>query len=101
MQPLEIGSSNIVEVQRLRNGTTPITDAVISMTVYDGAGVEVSGATWPVTLTHSADGYYSVTLPSTLVLRRGGTYYGIVDATSGGLTKKWEIQLQAQAEAVY
>jgi hypothetical protein len=104
MQRLVIDNNNVVELQRLRNSISggPITDATVSLTVYDGAGVPVVGQIWPASMQHVSDGYYRTTLDSSLILRRGGTYYGIITADgSGGERGKWELQIKAEAGKVY
>jgi len=72
---LLVGSTNLLEVGRtvpVTNQTNglPVNDATVTATLYDDAGVPVTGTDWPVTLTRvpDADGVYRAVLPHTLAL---------------------------------
>lgn len=62
------------------------------MTLKDSDGVEISGETWPKTLTYesASDGRYKCTLAAALALVAGKTYYGHITATQGGVTRFWK-----------
>lgn len=79
------GSDNVVQLSGLADTVTgdPIVDAVVAVTIYDGAGAEVSGAAWPVAMPYVlADGVYRVTLPYTVGVVGPATYTQRIVATT-------------------
>ena len=95
---LYIGNDNIVEVDSLRNvSTSPISyinDATVTATLYDTSGDEVSGETWPITLSYvgSSNGKYTGTITDTVTsgLSPNKRYRLRIQANGGaGLQAEW------------
>lgn len=78
------------------DGST-INDAVVSMTIKDSAGVDVTGVTWPVTMPFTGtDGQYSATIEEGAGFVDDSGYTAFIDAeTPGGITGHWEVPLGA------
>lgn len=94
-------NDTVLEVRDLRNGVTGeyLDQAALSVTVYDTAGVAVSGAVWPLAMSYVAgsNGKYRVTLPAALALTKRNKYTAVVLADGGvGLDARWEIELSCQ-----
>ena len=73
---------------------TPIyvNDATVAVTVYDDAGVEVTGQVWPLTLAYEAasDGVYSASVDPITGISAGMKYNVILLATGAtGLVGQW------------
>jgi len=58
------------------------------------AGAEVSGQTWPATMSYvaSSNGVYRTTLENDLAVSVGSTYEAIISVTSGSLKAKWTVR---------
>jgi len=90
-------NDNIIELRLLTNAITEVVDtgATVSVTLTDASGVQVSGQSWPATMSHvgdssTADGTYRATLDSDLVLSTKQGYKAIVNAVgSGGEVGQW------------
>lgn len=100
MTPLTIyiGNTSIIELQNLTNSVTglAVTNATVVVTLTDGAGDEVSGQTWPVTLTHVAAGTYRATLENDIDLVAHRNYTATVDATVSGVgVGRWTSTVRA------
>lgn len=91
---LLVGSSNTIEVRGLRDAISLSYQnaATVTITLKDAAGNNVSGETWPFTLSYvaSSDGIYRGTLAAALGIVAGRTYYGHITATQGGSTRFWK-----------
>lgn len=96
---LYVGNTNYVELDALTNEVTGvvITDASVTLRLKDAAGADVAGETWPLVLTHVADGLYRCYLVSTLPLVADAKYTGEVVAIAGGsLVGKWSLDFVAK-----
>ncbi len=87
------GSSIIIELEGLHNvldAATPITHATVTARLLDANGDEVPGITWPVTLSHDADGTYRTTVDGTALSLTVGARYALrVNALVGNLKRQW------------
>jgi len=79
--------------------TTYINDATVTATLVDEDGANVSGQSWPVTLSYVAasNGNYRATLEDVLVLSHGSNYTAKITANGGaGLMGYWELPIAAE-----
>jgi hypothetical protein len=93
---LYIGNNSIVDVTGLRdeNSGSFVSDARVSVALYDGSGLPVPGTDWPLAMDYLADsnGVYRATLPFTLALSEGARYVARVIADAGdGLRAQWDM----------
>jgi hypothetical protein len=93
---LYLGNNSIVDVTGLKNETSGeyVTDANISVALYDAAGLPVAGTDWPLAMPYLADsnGVYRATLPFTLALVEGARYVARIVADAGeGLRAQWDM----------
>jgi hypothetical protein len=103
MDVIYIANTNVVELADLVNGMTgaTVTGATVSVTLTDSTGTSVTlatGSSWPLTMAAAsgATGSYRATLPHTLTLTTGATYYADVTASGGdGLYGSWHVPLRA------
>ena len=68
---------------------TAVTDANVVATIYTLDNTEVAGQSWPVSLTHEADGNYYASVESDLDIDIGKRYYIEIIAVSGPTQKTW------------
>lgn len=69
---------------------TAVTGATVEATVYKADGeTEVSGITWPLTLTEGDDGEYSATIQDDIEVTEGQNYVIKITATKGNADAKW------------
>lgn len=90
---LYVGNSNVIELQELTNSVTDVVDeaATVTVTLYDCSGTEVTGQSWPATMTHATGGTYRVTLDDGIAITVNNKYIAKVDATGvGGQVGHWE-----------
>ena len=87
---LLIGSDNVIRLRGLNNGATPpayYNAADIEATLYDSAGHEVAGQSWPAAFSYipASDGDYDANLENTLKIgeRSGYTLVVVVEAVAG------------------
>lgn len=95
-------SDNLVTVSGLKNEVTGafVNTAVVTVTLVDRNGVDVTGSSWPVTLTYipASDGVYQGTLPDSLDLTKFEVYTAQITADAGpGLRQYWECEGPADA----
>jgi hypothetical protein len=96
-------SDNSLVLSSLTNGLTSalIGGATVTCQLETATGATVSGlatgVTWPLTMAAgSTTGTYRCTLPYTLALTEGVTYYAEVVADGGaGLRRKWRYPVRA------
>lgn len=86
----------VVEVRGLENEVTGenINNATVTCTLLDAEGDEVSGQSWPMSMTYvaSSAGVYRGTLPYTLGISPAGRYTLKIDVDAGaGLRGQWEV----------
>lgn len=100
MNPLYIGNDNRVRLVGLRDADdTYQNSAVVEVTLKDADGNNLSGQTWPLTLTYiaSSNGDYSEVLQDTITgLSNNDSITAVVDVTSAGLTAHWEVPVTAE-----
>jgi|SRR5581483_1569992 len=87
-------SDNVVSITVARgsDGTTPVTDATGSMTLYDEYGQAVAGATGISMSTTGSAGVYTATIPAASFNPNPGRSYRLkISLTSGSLaaTRVW------------
>ncbi len=95
-----INNDNLLSVSDLKNEATGvyINDAAVTMTLKDSTGSEVSGQTWPATMTYvsSSNGVYRGTLEDGLSLTEGQSYTAEITADAGSdQIANWSITMTA------
>lgn len=98
---LYVGNDLLIELGGLKNKATGafINTAIVSVTVLDRAGAEVSGQAWPLAVPYvsASDGVYRETLVDTLGIVAGKTYTVQVTADAGdGLRGYWVEEVMAE-----
>lgn len=88
MERIYIDNDHTVTLSALKDeDDAAVTSATVNMTLYEWDGVtEVSGVSWPVTLSHTASGTYTGSLSSSAAVVRGQRYRLKVVATDSGKT---------------
>lgn len=99
---LYVGNDNILEVDELKNAASAafLNSATVTVTLEDSTGTEVTGDTWPKSLTYvtSSDGKYRATMLDTLSLTADALYTAKITADGGsGLLAYWERPLYARS----
>ena len=89
-------NDHVVEIRGLENETTGenLNAATVSCTLKDADGNNVTGQSWPTTMTYVTDsaGVYRATLAYGLALTPGGRYTLDLDVNAGaGLRGHWEV----------
>jgi hypothetical protein len=95
---LYVDNNNVLELRHLRNSVTDAFDtgATVTVTLKDASGTDVTGHTFPLTMTHDKSGTYRVTLDDAIGITAGVTYTATVDVTgTGGLVAQWTIPVKA------
>ena len=92
------GNDMTLELADLTNETTGenVNDATVTVTLVDAAGAEVTGDTWPKTMSYvtGSNGVYRTNLVDTLSLTRGAKYVARISANGGAaLQGYWEKDL--------
>lgn len=66
--------------------------ATVTVTLLERDGTEVTGETWPLTMSYSSgsDGNYTAVLQDTLSVTSGQRLIARVSVSSGGLNAEWE-----------
>ena len=93
-----IDNSNVVELTELTNSATntAITNATVTVSLYDSAGVLVTGQSFPAAMSHVSAGTYRATLEDDLVVVENRQYVAHIDASSGGIVGHWELPVRAK-----
>ena len=90
---LYINNDNEVRLVNLTDlDGVAVADATVTITVQDLTGTNVTGATFPMTMTYdnTTDSDYAATLPESLVLENGAKYKGVITAsTPSALNGEW------------
>jgi len=94
------GSSNVLEVQKLKNKVTDTyldAAATVEVTLLDPSGAPVAGSTWPVALAYVAasEGLFRGILPPAVAVVAGEWYEVQLNITSGSLSSVRRIPLRA------
>lgn len=98
---LYIGNDNRILIEGLLNkaASTYLNSATVTVTLVDSTGAQVSGQSWPTTMSYIAasDGDYAGTLEDALSLTEHAWYTAQVTANGGaGLLGYWELAVQAK-----
>jgi len=96
-----IENDNLIQLTGLQDAATSVyvNNATVTVTVTDRKGVNVSGQSWPLTLSYvaSSNGNYEGTLEDGLVLSIGQKYEAKVVADAGSdKIATWYLDLMAQ-----
>ena len=102
---LYVGNSNVLQLGTTNSPlTNTITDTVdtgatVTSTITLAAdGTEITGESWPVTLSHNSGGIYQYTLADDIALTEHYWYDVEISATgSGGEKGKWNARVKAEA----
>lgn len=99
---LFVGNDNILEVSDLKNELTgaDLNAATVTVTLKDAAGANVTGDTWPKTMTYvtGSKGTYRTTLLYSMPLTAGDRYNAVISANGGaGLQASWTVECVARA----
>ncbi len=100
MANIFISNDNLLSVEGLKNSSSGsfMNDATVTVRLKDSDGSDVTGQTFPVTLSYitASDGNYQMTLENTLNMLEEGIYTATISATaSGGLYAEWNLLLTA------
>lgn len=94
-----INNDNRIVLTGLKNESTDAFEngATVTMTLYDSANTEVTGQSWPATLTYitASDGNYEGTLDDGLSLTDGQDYEVRITAVASGANGEWRKTLTA------
>lgn len=97
-------NTNIIQLTGLTSETsgTYLNSATVSVTVKDTTGTQVSGQTWPLSMTYVtlSNGNYTASLSSNIAFVANQKYVAFIDAdaTSAGVEKigHWEMPFTAK-----
>jgi hypothetical protein len=97
MADLLVGNTMEVTVSGLKDQDgNAVTGATVEVTVLDLQGTEVSGQSWPVTLSDDGGGDYSGELDSGISLTVGTTYEVRIEVSGVGAEAEWREYRQAK-----
>lgn len=93
---LYVGNNCTVDLSGLHNTVTgrPVSDAIVTITLFDAGGAQVLGSDWPQQMSQLRDsnGTYRATLPYTMAIVAGARYTAHVVAEAGnGLHAEWDL----------
>lgn len=96
-----IENDNLVELDELKDNADDsyVNDATVTVTLQEPGGTEVSGQTWPATMSYvaSSDGKYQGTLEDDVSLIAGQPYNAIINVTaSDDRIAKWTVECIAR-----
>ena len=95
-----ISNDTQIDVTGLQNAadSSYLNAATVTATLKDSAGSEVSGVSWPLTLSYvaSSDGNYSGTIDKAVSISEQVSYFLEITAAQGGIDAFWRIRLFAQ-----
>lgn len=91
---LLVSTDNIVEIDGLQDqsDSSYINDATVTVTLLDAGDNEVSGQSWPLTMSYvsGSNGKYRATLIDTLSLKANRRYLAKIEADGGsGRLRTW------------
>ena len=96
-----IGSDNVIQLADFYDAVAGsyLNSATVTATMTDLSGNEVTGVTWPMTLSYVAasNGKYLVTVDKAAVVTENATYFVTITAAEGGIDK----QFRRRVIAVY
>lgn len=93
---LYINSDNLIEMKDLQDQDgNALTGATVNATVYESdATTEVSGQSWPITLTDDGGGDYSGVLEDTMELTLYSGYWVKLEIDAGGAQdERWKFEV--------
>ncbi len=99
-QALYKSNDNLLEIDGLKNAATDayIDDATVTVTLVDAEGAEVTGQSWPTTMSYvaSSNGKYRAVLKDALSVTNLDRYTAKITADGGSdLLGYWEFPLSA------
>lgn len=90
-------NDNLIEVRELQQETTGnyLNSATVEVTLYDDEDNEISGESWPLTLSYvsGSDGKYRATLSKDLQLGSVEEGKAVVTADSGAGYAEWTVEV--------
>ena len=94
-------NDHVLELRGLKNELTgaALNSATVTVTLVDATGAQVSGDTWPKTMSYvtSSSGNYRCTLGYALSLTEDARYTAQITANAGsGLRAYWEMECVAR-----
>lgn len=95
---LYIDNDNRIKLSGLKDADdTYQNSATVTVTLKDASGNEVSGQSWPLTMSYvsGSDGNYQAVLDDGLSLTAGQRLTAVVDVSSSGLTAEREAPVVA------
>jgi len=95
-----ISNDTQIDVSGLQNAadSSYLNSATVTATLKDQSGTEVSGVSWPLTLSYEAasNGNYSGTIDKAVSVSDGVSYFLEITAAQGGIDAFWRIRMLAQ-----
>jgi hypothetical protein len=100
-----VANTNVLDLIGLKNELSgaSIDNATVTVTIKDDQGVNVAGATWPLTMSYVAAsaGDYRAFLSEDLGFIAKGKYIAAIDADGGtNLVGHWELNFKPLARTV-
>lgn len=88
---LYVGNDMVITVAGLTDQAgAAVTSATVEATLFESdAATEVTGITWPVTLSHDGSGTYSGVMDKAAAVTLGAIYWLRVDAVAGSADARW------------
>lgn len=90
-------NDNLLQLTGLTQARTkqPVTDAVVTVTLVDTDGAQLSGVTWPLTMSNESgsNDYYCV-VDAALVVAVDQRVFAEITVTSGTLDAFWRISMR-------
>lgn len=96
-----VASDNLLELDGLQDEAADsyLNSATVTVTLVDEDGTNVTGQSWPTTMTYvtSSNGKYQGTIEDVAALSHGAQYTAKITANGGaGLMGYWELPVQAE-----
>lgn len=96
-------NEHLVELDGLQNAADDsyLNAATVTLTIKDAGGVNVTGETWPKTMSYvsTSNGKYRATVADALAIVPGRAYTAHITAEASGLTGNWQIALLGAVRA--
>lgn len=86
---LFIGTDHNLKVEPVDEAGSAITGATVEFTVKDSGFSNVSGETWPASLTETSSGIYEGNISDSLSLEQNRIYYIELTVTKGSTKATW------------
>jgi len=99
-----VANTNVLDLTGLKNeiAGSYINDAVVTVTIKDADGVNISGAIWPMPMAYvsASNGDYRAFLASTLPFIAKAKYTAFIEASGGtNLVGHWEFHFKPTARS--